>query len=139
MHERAAIRAAVVAALAATTELAGRVDSNRVRRSQDAELPVAIVYTLVEQSHLMDLSRALQRKLSLVVELRVKATDDLDDAIDDLALVVETALSVDPTFGRIALNSSLASTQVGLNGEGEYRHGAALLTYDVTYRTAGYH
>lgn len=135
MHKRAAIRKAVVAALTGAPELSGRVSSSRVRRTQDTELPVALVYSLAEPAQEMDLARSLSRKLSIVVELRVKATDALDDAIDDLAVVVEETMSVDPKFGMLALDSYLESTQIGLNGETEYKHGVALLTYAVTYRT----
>lgn len=133
MHKRAAIRAAIAAALIATPELATRVDTSRVRRTQDPELPVALVYSLQEPNQRGPLNGPLLRRLSVIVEIRVKALATLDDDVDTLCAVVEAALAIDPSFGRLAMDSYLESTQIGLSGEGEVRHGVAILTYAVSY------
>jgi hypothetical protein len=128
LHRRAEIRDAIAATLIATNAFRA-VDTSRVRRTQDHELPVALVYALSEKSGEVTLARMI------VVEICVATTATLDDQIDALCLSVEAAMGADPTFGRQALDSVLDSTQIGLNGEGDLRHGVALLTYGVTYRT----
>lgn len=126
-HRRQSIRKAIAAAIGGVT--------TRTRPTQDSELPARIVYTLKETSGLANLRRALERPASVAIELRVKATGDLDDALDAQCEAVEAAMEIDPTFGRLAINSFLASTTIGLDGEGDSAQGVATLEYQVTYRT----
>jgi hypothetical protein len=134
-HRRTEIRNAVAALLTVTGAFT-TVSKSRVHRAQDNELPAVLVYTLHEKSEPITLKRMLNRQLSLVIEIRVAATHSLDDRIDALCLAAETAMAADPKLGLLIDDSILDSTQIGLNGEGDLRHGVALLTYGVTYRTA---
>ncbi len=128
-HRRQQIRTAIAQAIGGET--------TRFRPTADSELPVKLVYTLAEKSGLADLKRTLQRVVSVGIEIRAASTGQLDNALDALCEEVEAAMADDPSFGRLALNSHLASTSIGLDGEGEQRHAVAVLEYQVTYRTAG--
>ncbi len=136
-HKRQLIREAIRLRLEDIPELAGRCHSTRSRPTEARELPVAIIYTLSENAEQISVGRTLMRTLSAVIEIRASAAGAIDNALDDLSQVVERTMALDPTFGRKALNSALASTTVGLDGEGETRQAIATLTYNVRYQTDG--
>lgn len=128
-HKRQSIRQAVATAVGGT--------ATRTRPTTDDELPAVLVYTLRETSELAQLRRALERTVSVIVEIRAKSTGAIDDALDALCETAEAAMEADPTFGGLAITSFLASTSVGLDGEGDYRQAVASLEYQVIYRTGG--
>jgi len=133
-NKRTSIRKAIVAAIDGTSELAGRVTSSRVRRVQREEMPCAAVYALKEPAEMLALGKQ-RRVVAIVVEVRATATDDLDDALDALCEVVEAAIFADPKHGGLAVGTQLATTEIGLDGEGDERQGVAQITFDVTYLT----
>ncbi|WP_342640935.1 hypothetical protein [Rhodoligotrophos ferricapiens] len=134
-HRRQAIRTAVADLLRAAMPLGCIVARTRTRSTQANELPAVLVYTLRETSEPATIGPKLDRSASLLIEIRVADSNDLDDRIDDLCEKVEVAMAVDPTFGRLAINSYLAATNIGLDGESESRQGIAVLDYSVNYRT----
>lgn len=134
-HLRQAIRAHIRQALQDVPQLGGRVSTTRTRPTQANELPCAIVYALDESAGYAGVSRSLRRSLSVAIEMRVAATDALDDVLDGYCLAVETAIGADPRLGGLALDSRLSSTTIGLDGEGETRQALATLTYRVDYFT----
>jgi hypothetical protein len=136
-HKRQRIREAVVAALSAVPGWEGRVHANRARPTEQTELPVALVYSLSEDSEAISTSNTLMRRLSLVIELRTTVLLALDNALDDFAEAAEKAMAIDPRLGRKAINSTLVSTTIGLDGEGESRQAVATLTYTIQYQTDG--
>lgn len=136
-HKRQRIRDAVVATLAAIPGWEGRVHANRARPTEQKELPVALVYSLSEDSEPISMSRTLMRRLTLAIELRTSVLLALDNAVDDFAEAAEKAMAADPRMGRRAINSTLVSTTIGLDGEGESRQAVATLTYTIQYQTDG--
>lgn len=128
-HQRTLIRRAIATAVGGVT--------TRVRPTQPGELPAIIVYALRETSELQTIRRALLRTASVQIELRLAETDALDDELDAACAGVEAAMAADPTFGRLALNSWLSATTIGLDRQGDRNQAVATLEYQVEYRTAG--
>lgn len=126
-HKRQSIRQAIATAVGGV--------ATRMRPTTDDELPAILVYTLRETSGLAAMRRSLERTVSVIVELRAKSTGAIDDALDALCETVEAAMESDPTFGRLAITSFLASTTVGIEVDGDFRQAVATLEYQVIYRT----
>lgn len=149
MHERQAIREAVVAALknaAGVAAIVGaRVYPNRTELLRRPELPAIVVFTLaerVDESSAQTAPRELERILTLAIECAVEEPleaepggKSVDDQLDDLAREVEKAMDADDTFGATAADSILTQTDVDLLEEGERRLGVMRLSYDLTYYT----
>lgn len=133
-HRRQQIREAIAEALGAHATLTGRVFATRVHPTPDADLPVVLVYMLAESSELENLNRNLRRDADAQIEIRVAATDGMDDALDDLCEIVEAVMEATPQFGGLVVNSWLTGTQIGIDGEGDFRQGVGTLTYRVQYR-----
>jgi hypothetical protein len=136
-HQRKILRDAVVTALAGLPSTGDKVFATRTYPVDATELPVLCVYTLGEDSeiHSAGASRSLLRNLQLEVEAIAAVNGSLDDTLDQLALEVEQALAVDPTFGGQCYDCSLAATKIAIRGEGEKETGAAVMTFALRYRT----
>lgn len=134
-HKRQSIREAIAAQLQATPTLLGRVVKTRSRPTMPDELPLAIVYTLSESSDQATIAGDLTRTLSVMIEVRASSVGAMDDTLDALCAVVEQSMAADQTFGRLARNSFLSGTSIGLDGEGDSRQAVATLTYTVLYDT----
>jgi hypothetical protein len=134
-HKRQAIREAIVAILNGVPALTGKVFANRARPTEINELPVALVYTVAEESDLANIGVGLSRTLTVAIELRAKAVGALDDVLDGLCELVEASMSAEPTLGQLAFLSFLRSTAIGIDGEGEARQALATLNYELRYET----
>lgn len=141
MHERQAIREAVIARLIGTgpayaTAATTRVFKTRLHPIRGVELPALNVYTDDETS---DSKRTapveLTRTVPVVVEGWVSLTSGVDDALDALALQIETAMDRDSSFGD-TVESVLTLTQFGYKLDGDRPMGVVHLEYTMTYRTA---
>lgn len=139
-HQRKLIRDAVVAALTGTTAAGAQVTSTRVEPIRKTALPALSVYTLSEQVHPESdktSPRELTRELKLEVAGFVADTAALPiaDAMDALALQVETVMEADPYFGDLASTSILESTEMTLpEPTADPLIGVVTLTFAVTYR-----
>ena len=134
-HKRKQIRKAIVAALNAIPALSGRSFATRARPTETAELPVALIYTVAEESEMANMAFGLSRTLTANIELRASAVGHLDDVLDDFCEVAESAMTADPTLGHLALLSFLRGTTIGIDGEGEARQAVATLNYEIRYET----
>jgi hypothetical protein len=135
-HVRKLIRAEVVATLNAVPSLTGRVHKTRLKSFAQSALPRVCVYTMEESSDGDNTGRALRRSLSLMVEIIVAANDGIDDAVDDLAELIEVALAADRQRGGLAYDTTLTSTRLSVHQEGEEKTGHGVLSFAVVYRTA---
>lgn len=134
MHRRTAIRNAVVTRL--TAALTGAtVSRSRIHAWQARELPGVAVYTLNEPVERLTMARHQSRTLALVIDIHVATTGDVDTETDDLCVLVEQAMEADPRIAGLAKDSFLASTEIGLTGEADQRHGLARLAYTIVYHT----
>ena len=142
-HERQDIRDAVIALLKGTapdyaTAAEARVFPSRMAPLRTVELPAISVYTdneTVDPASGNSAPRELKRTVELVIEAWVRATSDVEDALDDFALEIETALDADTEFNDTAYSSSLDSTEIGLKLDGDKPMGCVRLKYSVTYHT----
>ncbi len=134
-HKRKEIRAYIKTELAELAGMAAKVFSNRPTPTWDVELPALFVYTLLEggEPTADNGPSPSKRKLSLAIEVRVQADENLDDTIDDLAELVEGKITADPTLGGNAARASYVSTEIDVAAQGERPIGAARLTYEVEY------
>ncbi len=137
-HPRQLIREAAREALVGKTQAAERVYETRIVPWRRLELPAIAIYTLdeeVDPSSASTAPRELTRTVDLAIEAYVKQGDNVDDALDDIALEIERAMHADETLRGKASDSILASTQLGIVAEGEKTAGVAGLLYRVTYYT----
>lgn len=139
MHERKDIRDAIVAALvAAGASFGSRVFPSRNPPLRTAELPAVCVYTddeAVDRASWSTAPRELTRTVNVAVEAWARATDDIEDVLDALALEVETAMDADLNLDDTAFDSGLLSTEIGIASAGDRPMGAARLIYSVVYHT----
>lgn len=136
MHKRQIIRDAIVALLKlGIPALDGRVYPNRARPTEMTELPVALVYSLSETAQNFTIDGYQYRDLNVIIEIRARLGIGSDDLIDDLCLAAERAIAADPRLGGVANLVDIASTQIGLDGEGETRQMVASLSYTIQYET----
>ncbi len=134
-HERQLIRNAVVAQLLGRTTADQQVQASRREPWRQADLPAISVYTIEEESAHTSVDGGLTRALKLGIEIVVSMSERVDDALDGLALEVETALDEDPTLGGKTYDLVLASTKVMVVEEQRRAVGVAQLGFEITYQT----
>lgn len=140
VHERQAIRAAVVAQLVASSTSAGaRVYPMRQPPVRKVELPAICVYTDSEETDEESANTAarwLKRKALVAIEIWAEATTAVDDVLDALALEVETAMDQDDSLAGTAFWAwGPASTEIGITAIGDKPVGCCRMLYAVTYKT----
>lgn len=141
MHERQAIREAVIAQIKAAGTAAGmRVTKSRMTPVRKAELPAISVYTddeEIDSDSLDTAPRELTRTVQVAVDswVKVPAGGQVDDAFDDIALQVETAMDGDIYLATTAYTSILASTEFGIKDDGDQPMGCVHMLYTVVYKT----
>lgn len=143
MHERQAIREAVIAQLKGTgptwrTAAGDRVIASRMEPHRQHELPVLSVYTdgeTVEETETAP--RELRRVVTVAVDgwVQVAPGENVDDALDDLALEVETAMDLDVNLAGAAFGAVLRSTETAIKIDGDRPMGVVHLEFAVTYHT----
>jgi hypothetical protein len=137
-HQRQLIREAVRAQLLGKTAAAARVHETRMVPWRQVELPALSVYALSERID-ADSQKTAPRELTRTLKLRVvgvvRFKDNIDDALDELALQVERALDADPNFGGTAFDSILSDVELGVDEESGKPLGVLEMTYTVTYHT----
>ena len=141
-HERKSLREAIVAQLKGSnpyrTAAGVRVYETRHGPARVHELPMISVYTdseTVDDASMMTAPRELTRKVVVAVEGWVIASANVDDALDALALEIETAMDVDLNFAGTAFSSVLSSSEFGIKLDGERPLGCIHMEYAVTYHT----
>ncbi len=141
-HERQAIREAVIDQLIGdspyNTSAGLRVTKSRMAPHAQAQLPAISVYTddeSVDPASRMTAPRELKRTVQLAIEAWVVADADVDDALDAIALQIETAMDADLEFDETAYSSVLASTETGIKLDGNRPMGAVRMVYTVVYHT----
>ena len=141
-HPRATIRQAVLNLLAAPEEgvyptaAQARVYTARVQDLASSDLPAILIHTPIEETvqPVMSATNNTLRRVDVVVTA-VTAATELDDAMDDLAEEVETAIYSVSLLGLPALVErvdyiSMASV---MSDEAGFENGRITLTFSVTY------
>jgi len=127
MHQRQAIRTAVVAQLAFKTAAADRVFPTREVPWRKTDLPGIAVYSLEETKE------PSKRRVKIAVLIVVAVSEQVDDVLDALSLEVETAMAVDMTFGGLALASRYTGMEAEITEVQGVPIGAMRLTYEAWY------
>jgi hypothetical protein len=143
MHERRAIREAVIASLLNATDAGARVSKSRIAPLPTTELPAISVYgsdEAVDPASRETAPRELKRSVSITIDawvLAPPAPGGLDDVLDDgLCLQIETALDLNPVLGLDVVDDVvLVSTEIGQDLTGARPMGVARMTFDVRYYT----
>ena len=111
------------------------IQKSRIYPIGSGKLPAILIYT--RQENLQDSSlskpRTQFRNLSLVIEVIAKANNDLDQTLDDLAVKIEEALSVDTSLGGLVKDTVLQTTDIQYLEDGDKPHGVMMMTYAVIY------
>lgn len=133
-HPRTNIRQAIATILTGTTDAGSRVYATQVAQFWDIPLPAILIYARSEASSPVGRSpKSISRTLRIAVEVRAKADEAMDDALDAIALQVEQAIDAKPTLNGTVQSCALVSTEIDVNPAGEYPLGAIRLTYEVIY------
>jgi hypothetical protein len=144
MHERAAIRQAVVSILKGTapdyaTDAGDRVSTSRLAPQRGKLLPAIAVYILDE---VVDdvVGTALRRTATLAIDVwaATRLPDELEDQLDTMALQVEDAIEADPFLGLgliVFRGARIESTEIGVKLETDQPVGCAHLEFSVVYET----
>lgn len=142
MHERQAIREAVVAQLVGVAPVFRTAARDRVTKSRMApirgELPAINVYTdgeEIDANSKNSAPRELMRTMTVTIEAWAKYAENVDDALDDLALEIETAMDLDLNLANTAFDSVLERTEIGIKLDGDRPMGCVHLEYAVTFHT----
>jgi hypothetical protein len=149
-HERQLLREAIVAQLKGPsndrTAAGERVYKTRQDPLRTWELPAISVYSVDEPINEKSKStapRELERDVRFEIVGWVKASENVDDALDALALQIEAAMDLDPNLHVLvddelcarAFDSILEGTTLAEKMEGERPMGMVALTYVCTYHT----
>lgn len=139
MHERQILRDAAVAQLIGPAPYTRTAAGQRVFRTRNGpvrenDLPCLCVFAAGETVKETRVQSEL-REVTLTVEGYVKAspTADLDAAMDDLALQIETAWDLDRYLGDAAQESELTRTVLETSNLGAQPMGRVALDYVCTY------
>lgn len=137
-HVRQQIRERIASVLTTNVTLvSSRVYQSRVYPLTEAQLPAVTVYTGAETSGLQTIgTKTLMRTVNINVDVYAKATADLDDDLDAIAVQIEEAIAGDFTVNGLAKDAVLISTDIDFSGETEQPIGMARLTFAVRYITA---
>lgn len=111
-HVRTQLRDAIATALSGLPSLGTNVFKSRLYNLADGQIPAACVYFMKEDIENISPARvqpSLQRRdIRTAIVIAVKADDgEVEDTLDAVALEVEDKLFEDPTFNRLAVESSL--------------------------------
>lgn len=135
-HGRKQIRDALITQLTGLATTGARVYADRVEGLPQAELPALIVRTVGEER---DTARdtfhgtEIPRRLSIGIAARILTGGD--DALDQIALEVETALESNPTLSGKLLTLRYLGAQLQRSSDGDRDHALLILNYEAQYST----
>jgi len=140
LHQRAVIRHQVQALLKGKTDAGPRVFRSRVRAFKSGQLPAIGVYTTTEASDTEETSpRKYSRTVKVhvlgVFELEERDSEDIQDAMDALALQIEDLLLPEPSWGGVADDSALVKTEIYQSDEGRRDSGCLELEFEADFET----
>ena len=144
-HARQQIRDQLVVELGALVPTTFQsVHSTRLYTFREDQLPALNVYSQGEESEAATMGAALgsagsnrrnmTRVLLLATECYLSVTDNIDDAMDDLAVPVETVVQ-DTLLNNLVADISLASTTFEIDSAGEVPVAVITMVWQIIYRT----
>ncbi len=138
MHVRQQLRDAIVTAVTGLATTGARVYTARVYPAQDSELPHLEVNTVDEDAELVSVhpQGTLERRLTIEITARARATSGLANTLDDITEQVETALGGAITVSSKSVPLSYQGASIQFSGEADQPIGIAVLRYQATLYTA---
>jgi hypothetical protein len=134
MNNRQAIRSALKAMLSGETTAGANVFTNRETRLWQSELPAILIYTNQEPSTPESLSaRRYIRNLELVIHVKIEATENVDDDLDQIVTEVEEIIDADQSLQGTVLATSQTNTEIRVDSDGEKDIGIAIITFECKY------
>jgi len=135
-HVRAQLRHAVRNRLGQLPTTDGRAYASRVY-SYDI-VPAIGIWTLLEEINeeymLLAADRfSSQRMCTLVVEIRAKKSDKVDDELDQISAEVEAAMAEDETWGGLAVQTLYLGFESEMDSEAEQPAGVLRQSYRLVY------
>ena len=132
-HARQQIRDQLVTTLTGLTTTGANVNNSRVY--DHAILPCLSVYTLSEEVG-DEVYNKQMRELSVMVEVRAQATENLEDTLDTISAEVESAIFYN---GDITLNGKckdfeIEGSETELSGDAERPFGLMTMRFIAIYR-----
>jgi ribosomal protein L3 len=140
-HVRQQIRDEVVDAVTLLNTTHRNVYRTRVYPMDGNSLPGICVYTKSESSQPATIGglstvKTYLRSMSVAIEVYAKASTDLDNDLDDIAVEIETAMANATDLAALAEDVVLSSTEIDImGGDSEQPVGVMRMTYDIIYRT----
>jgi len=134
-HARQQIRDQMITTLTGLTTTGSAVNNSRVY--DHAVLPCISVYTLSEEVEESLESAGKQfRSLSVMVEIRAKAADNLEDTLDTISSEVETAIFAngDQTLSGKCKFFDFEGSDIELSGDAERPFGLMTMRFVAMYR-----
>ena len=135
MHIRQAIRDNVKTTLTGLATTGDRVYVNRIYPFIQQVSNGILIYTESESTDYLTMGRprSQERSLTLKVEIYAKATANLDNSIDDIALEIENVLYNDPSRGGVATDTMIMNFDSDFSGDGDSPVGVGILDIVVKY------
>ena len=132
-HARQQIRDQLVTTVTGLTTTGSNVNNSRVY--DHAILPCLSVYTLSEDVGDEIYNKQL-RLLSVMVEVRAKATDNLENTLDTISAEVETAVFAngDTTLNGTCKDFEIEGSEIELSGDAEQPFGLMTMRFVAMYR-----
>lgn len=136
-HVRQQIRDRIAANLGALATTGSNVYVSRVYPIANNRLPGLLLYTKSEETSYitMSLPRTQERMLTVTAECYVRAVDNYDDVLDNIAAEIETALFADPTLNGLARDVLVTSIETEFSNEGDQPLARSTMDINVIYIT----
>ena len=132
MHVRQQVRSAIVAKVKEVPDLRKSTFESRVYQLTKDEMPAALVYTESEASEKATRQNAPginKRHIETVVYIFARANENIEDALDDLAELVENKVLEDQTLGGIALETVFVKADLLIGGDPDAPTGASRMSF----------
>ncbi len=134
MNNRTNIRSALVTMLSGNTDAGTNVYPHRATNLWDSQLPAILIFTNQESAQPESLrSTRSIRTLELSIEVRIKASTDVDSAIDALMGDIEDILTADRSLVGTVISSQLTNSEIRVDGSTDTEIGVGVLTFECKY------
>jgi hypothetical protein len=133
-HMRTQIRDALVTLLTGLSTTGNNVFKSRVEQIPDSKLPALNIVTNNEDVALTTVgTKVYEKNLTVAIFVKCKATDDVDEVIDQVMLEVEPVLAANPTLGGLITDITLTAADAETRLEAEKETGQGVLAYIANY------
>lgn len=134
---RKAIRQKVVQVIKdAATAAGSNVFGNRTAPLNQDKAPFILVYPQSEDITVIDKARGIERRdLAMIVEVVAEDITEtqLNDALDDLAEEIETAIYGSDKLGNLVHDIGVESAEGEYSGQGDLPFGVWRITFQIAY------